>query len=114
MEIEIVGRHVSVTESMRDYARKRMEKIVVEFPRLDRLRVIMDMQKFINRVEVTAHASRDIMVEAHAEHEDMYAAVDAVADKAHAQLRRSVDRRNERKSPGEASAAEVAPDDGNG
>ena len=116
MAVEIVGRHVSITDSMRDYARKRLDKIVAEFESVDHIHVIMDIQKYLNRVDITAHARRHVMIEAHAESEDMYGSVDLAIDRLHAQLRRTVDKRNEHKA--HASAAEfeqaVVPDDGHG
>ncbi len=100
MAIEITGRHVDVSESMRDYAQKRMAKLAAEFPRADKAHVILDIQKYVHTAEVIAHASRHIRVEAKSQSENMYAAIDEVVDKVEKQLRRTIDKRHEHKGDG--------------
>lgn len=97
MATEITGRHVDVSDSMRDYAQKRIDKLTVEFPRVDKVHVILDIQKYVNTAEVIAHASRHIRVEAKAQSENMYAAIDEVVDKVEKQLRRTIEKRQEHK-----------------
>ena len=97
MAIEITGRHVDVSDSMRDYASKRVAKLTDEFPNVDKVHVIMDIQKYVHSAEVVIHASRHIRVEAEVQSESMYAAIDEVVDKVEKQLRRAMDKRHEHK-----------------
>ena len=97
MSIEITGRHVDVSDSMRDYAQKRLAKLLDEFPRIDKVHVILDIQKFTHTAEIVAHAARHILLEAKASSESMYASIDEVVDKLEAQLRRTIDKRHEHK-----------------
>ena len=97
MAIDITGRHVDVTESMRDYAEKRLGKLHDEFPRLDSVHVILDIQKYMHIAEVIVHARRHIRLEAKESSENMYASIDQVVDKIEKQLRRSIDKRHEHK-----------------
>ena len=97
MAIEITGRHVDVTDSMRDYAEKRLSKLVEEFSKVDKVHVILDVQKYVHSAEVIVHMRRQISVEAKASSENMYASIDEVVDKAEKQLRRSIDKRHEHK-----------------
>lgn len=97
MAIEITGRHVDVSNSMRDYADKRLAKLLAEYPRVDKVHVILDIQKFTHMAEVVAHAARHIQLEAKATSENMYAAIDEAVDKIEAQLRKTIDKRHEHK-----------------
>jgi putative sigma-54 modulation protein len=107
MAIEITGRHVDVTDSMRDYAEKRLSKLMGEFSRVDRVHVILDVQKFRHIAEVIVHMRRQVRVEAKAESESMYASIDDVVDKVEKQLRRTLDKRHEHK--GESKLRDLEP-----
>lgn len=114
MAIEITGRHVDVTDSMRDYADKRLSKLVDEFQKVDKVHVILDVQKYVHSAEVIVHMRRQVQVEAKASSENMYASIDEVVDKVEKQLRRSMDKRHEHKGDSKLRdlepAAEAASD----
>ncbi len=110
VDIEITGRHVSVTDSIRDYARKRLDRMVAEIPRLDKVHVILDVQKYLHIAEVIVHARRHIRLEARETSENMYASIDAVVDKIEKQLRRSIDKRQDRKAKARRHGAEAEPE----
>jgi len=116
MAIEITGRHVSVTDSIREHGRKRLEKLVAEFPRVDNVHLILDVEKYRHQAEVVVHGRRHILVEARETTGDMYASIDGVIEKVVKQLRRLVDKRQERqphgrKAPAGAPVQEEAPGD---
>jgi putative sigma-54 modulation protein len=80
MQIEITGRHIEVTESMRAYVLKKMERIVRHFDQLIDVHYVLSVEKLRHSAEATLHMpGTDIHAEATAE--DMYAAIDALADK---------------------------------
>ena len=106
MAIEITGRHVDVTDSMRDYADKRLSKLVDEFAKIDRVHVILDVQKYVHVAEVVAHM-RQASVEAKAQSENMYASIDEVVDKVEKQLRRTIEKRHEHK--GDSKLRDLVP-----
>jgi putative sigma-54 modulation protein len=112
MAIEITGRHVSVTDSIRDYAEKRMEKVQAEFAQVDSIHVILDVQKYLHSAEVVLHAKRHIRLEARETSENMYASIDLVTEKIEAQLRRTLDKRHEHKGRGSLSDLESKQDHG--
>lgn len=107
MAIEITGRHIDVTDSMREYAEKRLAKLTAEFDRVDKIHVILDIQKFTHTAEVVVHARRHIMLEAKEESENMYASIDLVVDKIEKQLRKSIDKRVEHKGDSKLRDLEV-------
>lgn len=97
MSIEVTGRHIDVSDSMRNYAQERLAKLVDEFPRIDKVHVIMDIQKFTHMAEVVVHAARHIQLEGKASSENMYASIDEAVDKVEAQLRKTLDKRHDHK-----------------
>jgi len=97
MSIEITGRNVEVSNSMRDYAGKRLDKLVAEFPRVEKIHMILDVQKFTHLAEVVVHAARHIQLESKATSENMYASIDEAIDKVESQLRKTLDKRHEHK-----------------
>jgi putative sigma-54 modulation protein len=82
---------------MRDYAQKRVSKLMAEFPRVDKVHVILDIQKYVNMAEVVIHASGHIRIEAKAQSENMYASIDETVDKVEKQLRRTIEKRHDHK-----------------
>lgn len=97
MATVITGRHVDVSDSMREYAEKRVDKLMEGYPRVDDIHVILDIQKFTHIAEVIVHARRHIRLEAKATAEGMYAAIDEVVDKIEAQLRKVIEKRHDHK-----------------
>ena len=79
--IEITVRHVSVTDSMRDHAMKKIQRTVETFPRLENVHIILDIQKYRQIAEVVVQGLDHQRLEAREESEDMYASIDRVADK---------------------------------
>jgi putative sigma-54 modulation protein len=94
MNIEITGRHLEVTGAMREYVDSKLERVLRHSDRLTSIHVILSVEKQSHRAEVSAHLKgRDIFADAVAE--DMYAAIDAMADKLDRQVRRDNKRNNE-------------------
>jgi putative sigma-54 modulation protein len=112
MSIEVTGRHVDVSDSMRHYAEKRLDKLVAEFPRVDKVHAILDIQKFTHMAEVIAHAARHIQIEAKATSENMYASIDEAVDKVESQLRKTIEKRHEHKGHAKLRDLESTPEEG--
>lgn len=88
MRVLITGRHVGVTEPMKEYAREKIEKVEKIFGRLTKVEVTMDVGHDAHAVEVVASAGGHQRFVAKAESPDMYAALDLVEEKLASQLRR--------------------------
>lgn len=83
--ITITGRHIEVTDSMRDYALEKASKLERFSNRIIDINVIMDIQKLVHSVEVIVKVN-DQLIRSLAESEDIYASIDKAVDKAEAQL----------------------------
>lgn len=85
MQINISGRHVEVTDSMREYVASKIERLTHHHDRITSTNVILSVDKLIQKAEATIHVSgKDVFAEA--TNEDLYAAIDALVDKLDRQL----------------------------
>jgi len=88
VQLTITGRHVDVTDAMRDYARQRAERLSDHFLRLNRMQVTLDINNGAYEAEFIAVPRRGRSLVAHARTGGMYKAIDAAADRLEQQLRR--------------------------
>jgi putative sigma-54 modulation protein len=85
MQVNISGHQLDVTDAMRDYISEKLVRLERHFEKITNVQVIMEVEKLRQKIEATMHvAGREVV--AHAEHEDMYAAIDLLADKLDRQL----------------------------
>ena len=102
MNINVTCRHMDMTETLRDHAIARAQESLSEFPRVEDVHIILDVQKKIHHIaEVVVRAKNHIHLEAKEETSDMYVSIDAAIDKVHRQLRKKRDKTQDHKhTPG--------------
>lgn len=86
-DIKITGRHVQVTDSMKDYAMEKVSKIERFMNRIIDVNVIMDIQKLDHRVEIILKVGH-LKITSQASSPDMYASIDKAVDRLEAQILR--------------------------
>jgi len=86
-DIQITGRHLEITDSMKDYAIEKISKIDRFMNRIIDVNVILDIQKLDNRVEIILKAGTT-KITSSACSTDMYVSIDQAVDKLEAQLLR--------------------------
>ena len=85
MQLNVSGHHVEVTAPLRDYVESNFQRLQRHFDQITNTQVTLIVEKMVQKAEATVHISgADIF--AHAESDDMYAAIDALADKLDRQL----------------------------
>ena len=115
MKIVIAGRHADVTDSMKAYAREKVEKLRKYYDRATLARVTLDMAHTAHQVEIVFDVPRGVSLVGKAEAPDMFAACDLAEQKLAAQLRRYSERLNDHRGPRmvgadvEAATGEAAP-----
>ena len=87
MQVHITGRNVEVTTGIREHIYAKMERTLVDFPRIEDVRVILDLQKLTQFVEILVQG-KDIHVEGHSSSDNLYTSIDQALDKTERQLRR--------------------------
>jgi putative sigma-54 modulation protein len=86
--IRITGRHMSITDAIRQYAQSKVEHIHLDYPRIIEVHVILDVTKHRHFAEIVLHCANHITIEADHECDDMYAAIDGVIAKITRQMRK--------------------------
>jgi putative sigma-54 modulation protein len=100
MQLKLTGHHVEVTDSMRAYVEKKLERIVRHFDHVIDVNCVLTVEKLEQKAEATLHVS-GADIHADAIDTNMYAAIDALADK----LDRSVKKHKEKRFDHHASEA---------
>lgn len=95
MQVNISGQHLEVTDTLRNYVNEKFERLARHFDRITNVQVIMQVEKLKQKIEATLHVAGGEVV-ANAEHEDMYAAIDLLADKLDRQLIKHKEKQLER------------------
>ena len=89
LPITVTGRHVDITEAMRDYAHKKVESLHLDYPRIIDARVILDVENGRRHIaEIILYCANHITIEASTETEDIYASIDETASKIARRMRK--------------------------
>ena len=92
MQITVTGRHMEVTESLRDFALERVEHELADFPRILNAHVILAVEKHRQIAECVVQGPHHLRVEAKDEATDMYAAITGAVDKTARQIERQMEK----------------------
>jgi putative sigma-54 modulation protein len=80
MQLKITGHNVEITDSMRAYVEKKLERITRHVDSVIDLHCVLGVDKLQHRAEVTLHVSGS-HIHVDAVDPNMYAAIDALVDK---------------------------------
>jgi putative sigma-54 modulation protein len=80
MQLNVTGHHVDVTTSLKDYVGKKLDRIVRHSDKVIDVHCILTVEKLRHKAEATVLLCGGT-VYADATEPDMYAAIDALADK---------------------------------
>lgn len=85
MQITVSGHQVEITEPLRNYAAEKIGRLQKHLDSVINTSVVLHVQKNLHKAEATIQA-RGTTLHADAEGADMYAAIDALADKLDRQM----------------------------
>ncbi|MDE2305673.1 MAG: ribosome-associated translation inhibitor RaiA [Gammaproteobacteria bacterium] len=80
MQLDLSGHHVEITPALRGYVAKKFERISRHFEQLSDVHCVLTIEKLRHKAEANAML-RGSRIHAEATDGDMYAAIDALADK---------------------------------
>ncbi len=86
-DVHITGRHVLVTDAMKNYAIEKISKIEKFSDRIIDVQVMMDIQKVDHRVDIRMQIGH-FHIKSHSTTTDMYASIDEAVRKIERQLMR--------------------------
>ena len=111
MNLNLTGHHLDITPAIRDYVMAKLDRVTRHFDDVIDVNVVMSVEKLRHKVEVNLHArGKDIHVEAI--EPDMYAAIDALADKLDRQVLKHKEKRELHRHEGAAIKRDGAADGG--
>lgn len=85
MHINISGHHVELTDPIKNYVASKLTRLSKHHDRITQTNVILSIEKLRQKAEASMHVSGKNFF-ANCESEDMYAAIDLLADKLDRQL----------------------------
>ena len=107
MNFSLTGHHLDITPAIRDYVMAKLDRVTRHFDDVIDVNVVMSVDKLRHKVEVNLHTrGKDIHVEAI--EPDMYAAIDALADKLDRQVLKHKEKRELRRHEGAAIKRDTA------
>ncbi len=86
--IVVTGRHVEVTDAIREFATKKIQGIHIDYPRIVEARVIVDVQKDRQVAEIVLFCADHITIQASTVGSDLYAAIDETVTKIMRRMRK--------------------------
>ncbi len=112
MDFQFVGQHMDLTDSLKSYARKRVNKLEKFFPDQPdqeiqaRVKLRVENERQIANIQVTGNGE---FFEGEASSPDLYASIDQAVDKLGQQLRKYHDKlTNHRKTNNKSANREIA------
>jgi putative sigma-54 modulation protein len=95
MQLSISGHHIDVTDALKTYVEERMQKLERHYDHITKAHVILSVEKLRQRAEATVHVSgADVFADA--DSEDLYAAIDKLADKLDRQILKHKEKNQDR------------------
>ncbi len=94
MQINLTGHHIDITPALRNYVNEKLEKLARHFDGVGNVHVVLAVEKMVQKAEAKLHVSgADLFADA--ESENMYAAIDALADKLDRQVIKHKEKRKD-------------------
>ncbi|HOX38270.1 MAG TPA: ribosome-associated translation inhibitor RaiA [Candidatus Brocadiia bacterium] len=92
MQISISGRHVEVTEPLKEHARAKAEHLLRFWNRIESIDVTLNVDNGRKLAEFVAMGPKGSRFASHADESDMYQSIDAAAMKLEKQIRKCHDK----------------------
>ena len=85
MQLDITGHQIDLTDALQHHVREKMSKLERHSDEITHTHVVLNIEKHCHQAEATAHVPGAELF-ANAEADDMYAAIDKLADEMDRQL----------------------------
>ena len=112
MNLNLTGQRLEITPAIRAYVVSKLERVNRHFDHVIDVSVVMSVDKLRQKIEANVHV-RGKDIHAESVDADMYAAIDALADKLDRQVLRHKEKKNgSRHEPGAVKRTATAPGSG--
>ncbi len=92
MNLNLTGNHLEITPAIRDYVVAKLDRVTRHFDHVIDVNVVLSVDKLRQKVEANLHL-RGKDIHAESVEADMYAAIDALADKLDHQVLKAKEKR---------------------
>lgn len=99
MQVSITGRHVNVTNNVKEHVNEKLERCLGVFPRIESVHVILDMEKRDYVSEVVVQGSNHIRLTSKDKSDNMYDSIDRSIEHAERQMRKQRDKVQDHHKP---------------
>jgi ribosome hibernation promoting factor len=86
--IRITGRHVNLTNAMKEFVRRKIDRLHLQYPRIVEVHAILDAEKYRRQAEVILRCPHHIIIKAGFESNDMYASIDKAVNRIARKMRK--------------------------
>jgi len=93
MPIEVTIRHLNPVPGIKEYAELRASKLIEQFPRVESVHVVVDMQRHLYEAEFVVQQKNQTAVGAREHADSARAVIDTAAARAEKQLRKTITKR---------------------
>ena len=108
MNLSLSGHHLEITPAIRDYVTQKLSRLTRHFDHVIDVTVVLSVDKLRKQVTANLHI-RGKEIHAECVEADMYAAIDALADKLDRQVVREKEKRNGHRHPPRAARPSATP-----
>ena len=108
MQVNLSGHHVEITPALRSYVEKKLARVLRHSDRVIEVQCTLTVEKLRQAAESTVRLA-GTSIHATAVHDDMYAAIDLLADKLDEQLRRHKEKTRDPQAARHRHGAELSP-----
>ena len=99
-KVVVTVRHEEITDSLRDYAEKKIQGLHLDYPKIIEAKAILDVEGGRrHKAEIILFCSNHIIIDASSETEDMYKSIDETIDKIARRMRKHKTRLMKRHRP---------------
>jgi putative sigma-54 modulation protein len=92
MNLNLTGNHLEITPAIRDYVVAKLDRVTRHFDHVIDVNVVLSVDKIRQKIEANLHI-RGKDIHAESVEPDMYAAIDALADKLDRQVLKAKEKR---------------------
>ena len=107
MRVIICGRHLEVTDAIKEYAREKVGRLERFHRGIDIVRITLDVEHGKSAAEAVATVRRATFV-VHVLGDDMYAVIDKLVDKVQAQMKKHKEKIKDKKAARLLKQREIA------
>lgn len=113
MQISVIGRHIEVTDALKQYATDKFGRLDKYLPKAQEVTVTLSVVKKVHHIAEATIKSNGMLIQASEETEEMYSAIDLLVEKIERRVRRYKEKLVDHKHQGGRSeaAAPARPED---